>query len=104
MQRAHFATLEAVVYFVNAVAGVRHINICDECGERGLRGIRWKCGVCRDYDLCHGCYMSDKHTLSHAFIRYDTPISVGYKLTQISIAKNQFKTLLVHEPRHSNSS
>jgi len=60
------------------VSGVRHRNVtCDICRMSGLRGIRWKCTECDDFDLCHDCYMSNKHDLSHAFIRYDTALSIG---------------------------
>lgn len=53
--------------------GVRHPNIiCDGCGRHGLRGMRWKCGVCPDYDLCTHCYMHNRHDLAHAFERYET--------------------------------
>ena len=60
------------------VAGVCHMSVtCDVCRTNGLHGVRWKCTECHDFDLCHSCYMSNKHDLSHAFIRYDTPLSVG---------------------------
>ncbi|XP_058991076.1 E3 ubiquitin-protein ligase MIB2 isoform X5 [Mustela lutreola] len=53
--------------------GVRHPNIiCDCCKKHGLRGMRWKCRVCFDYDLCTQCYMHDRHDLAHAFERYET--------------------------------
>lgn len=53
--------------------GVRHPNIiCDCCKKHGLRGMRWKCCVCADYDLCTQCYLSNKHDLTHAFERYET--------------------------------
>ncbi|XP_063451140.1 E3 ubiquitin-protein ligase MIB2 isoform X16 [Pan paniscus] len=53
--------------------GVRHPNIiCDCCKKHGLRGMRWKCRVCLDYDLCTQCYMHNKHELAHAFDRYET--------------------------------
>jgi len=68
----------AVIKSVDVVSGVRHKSItCDECEMKGLLGDRWKCVDCDNYDLCHECYMSDKHDLSHAFIRYDTRLSVG---------------------------
>eukprot|EP00074_Homo_sapiens_P078478 XP_011539043.1 E3 ubiquitin-protein ligase MIB2 isoform X13 [Homo sapiens] len=52
---------------------VRHPNIiCDCCKKHGLRGMRWKCRVCLDYDLCTQCYMHNKHELAHAFDRYET--------------------------------
>lgn len=53
--------------------GVRHSNIiCDSCKKHGIMGMRWKCKVCFDYDLCTHCYMNNKHDLSHAFERYET--------------------------------
>ncbi|KAI8738721.1 E3 ubiquitin-protein ligase MIB1 [Biomphalaria glabrata] len=57
----------------NAQIGVRHPSVnCDECGERGIKGFRWKCSVCSNYDLCSPCYNKDKHDLSHAFLRFET--------------------------------
>uniref|UniRef100_A0A673B0W2 Mindbomb E3 ubiquitin protein ligase 2 n=1 Tax=Sphaeramia orbicularis TaxID=375764 RepID=A0A673B0W2_9TELE len=61
---------------------VRHSNIiCDSCKKHGIMGMRWKCKVCFDYDLCTQCYMNNKHDLSHAFERYETahsqPVSLA---------------------------
>jgi hypothetical protein len=28
-----------------------HIT-CDECGQRNIEGVRYKCAVCADFDLC----------------------------------------------------
>jgi len=69
---------------LNAVSGVHRDDFnCDVCGdESGVSGIRWKCAVCDDYDLCHSCYMSNQHDLTHWFIRYNTPLSIGYILSQ----------------------
>ena len=70
------------------VSDVYHWGVtCDECRERPIPGIRWKCAVCRNCNLCHNCYMSDEHDLSHEFIRYDTPDSDGYNLTGIFIRR-----------------
>ncbi|KAI8809654.1 hypothetical protein BJ742DRAFT_771123 [Cladochytrium replicatum] len=43
---------------------------CDGCGVRSLFGKRYKCAVCRDYDLCSRCFGSGKieHEASHGFV------------------------------------
>ncbi|XP_067382661.1 E3 ubiquitin-protein ligase MIB2 isoform X7 [Channa argus] len=61
-----------LLLYDNAQIGVRHSNIiCDSCKKHGIMGMRWKCKVCFDYDLCTQCYMNNKHDLSHAFERYE---------------------------------
>uniref|UniRef100_A0A2K5EKP2 E3 ubiquitin-protein ligase MIB2 n=1 Tax=Aotus nancymaae TaxID=37293 RepID=A0A2K5EKP2_AOTNA len=71
--RAGYQGAHDLLLYDNAQIGVRHPNIiCDCCKKHGLRGMRWKCRVCLDYDLCTQCYMLDKHQLAHAFDRYET--------------------------------
>jgi E3 ubiquitin-protein ligase mind-bomb len=67
--------------FDNSQTGVRHVFVtCDVCGHSGVIGIRWHCTQCNDFDLCTECYMGDKHDLTHIFIRYDTPMSIGIEV------------------------
>uniref|UniRef100_A0AAR2LQD7 E3 ubiquitin-protein ligase MIB2 n=1 Tax=Pygocentrus nattereri TaxID=42514 RepID=A0AAR2LQD7_PYGNA len=71
-----------LLLYDNAQIGVRHSNIiCDSCKKHGIMGMRWKCKVCFDYDLCTHCYMNNKHDLSHAFERYETAHSQPVSLT-----------------------
>ncbi|XP_035392240.1 E3 ubiquitin-protein ligase MIB2 [Electrophorus electricus] len=71
-----------LLLYDNAQIGVRHSNIiCDSCKKHGIMGMRWKCKVCFDYDLCTHCYMNNKHDLSHAFERYETAHSQPTSLT-----------------------
>ncbi|CAO3663465.1 unnamed protein product [Umbelopsis ramanniana] len=38
-----------------------HTNVmCDHC-YRAVRGTRWKCQDCRDFDLCDGCKTAGQH-------------------------------------------
>ncbi|XP_035881065.1 E3 ubiquitin-protein ligase MIB2 isoform X1 [Phyllostomus discolor] len=80
--RAGYQGAHDLLLYDNAQIGVRHPNvICDCCKKHGLRGMRWKCRVCPDYDLCTQCYLSDKHDLAHAFERYETAHSRPVTLT-----------------------
>ena len=73
------------------LSGVSHDFVrCNLCGStNALRGIDWICTVCYDFDLCHHCYMSNKHDLSHAFVRYDTPLST----TPLSVGYNRDRSI-----------
>uniref|UniRef100_A0A7N4NGK8 E3 ubiquitin-protein ligase MIB2 n=1 Tax=Sarcophilus harrisii TaxID=9305 RepID=A0A7N4NGK8_SARHA len=80
--RTGFQGAYDLLLYDNAQIGVRHPNIiCDCCKKHGLRGMRWKCRICFDYDLCTQCYMNNKHDLSHTFERYETahsrPVTVS---------------------------
>ncbi|XP_023022675.2 E3 ubiquitin-protein ligase mind bomb 2 isoform X1 [Leptinotarsa decemlineata] len=65
----------------NAQIGVRQPNIvCDGCNSQGISGMRYKCMICYDYDLCYMCYHGDKHNLTHTFKRFDSANYVGVDL------------------------
>ncbi|XP_021345213.1 E3 ubiquitin-protein ligase mind-bomb-like isoform X2 [Mizuhopecten yessoensis] len=61
--------------FDSGPAGVIHEDIiCDGEGcssESKVKGLRWKCAVCHDFDLCTRCYMGQEHDLTHGFVRID---------------------------------
>lgn len=51
---------------------------CDGCKEHPLRGIRWKCRNCENYDLCTRCYMDDEHDFNgHRFKRIQSENAKG---------------------------
>ncbi|XP_049519876.1 uncharacterized protein LOC119446117 isoform X2 [Dermacentor silvarum] len=54
---------------------------CKVCGRAEISGTRWKCDVCVDYDLCAPCYVSNKHNLTHSFVRFDRPRGSGIKVS-----------------------
>ncbi|KAK0063328.1 E3 ubiquitin-protein ligase MIB2, partial [Biomphalaria pfeifferi] len=57
---------------------VRHESVtCNECEENGIRGIRWKCLNCDDYNLCSSCYHKDKHIIEHVFKRIKSSSDEG---------------------------
>jgi len=44
---------------------------CDIC-DQNIHGIRYKCTICRDYDLCETCEL--KHDRSHPLIKLNLPV------------------------------
>jgi hypothetical protein len=51
---------------------------CDMCGESPLRGVRYRCSMCPDYDVCDRCVLLPAvpnvcHDGSHLFLRIATP-------------------------------
>ncbi|XP_025906749.1 E3 ubiquitin-protein ligase MIB2 isoform X1 [Nothoprocta perdicaria] len=90
--RTGFQGAYDLLLYDNAQIGVRHPNIiCDCCKKHGIRGMRWKCKMCFDYDLCTQCYMNNKHDLPHPFERYETAhsqpvlVSPRQNLTRITL-------------------
>lgn len=41
---------------------------CNDCRQNNMRGIRYKCLHCSDFDLCSICYTYTKHDTSHCFM------------------------------------
>lgn len=53
-------------------SGVLHNGVvCDGC-EKQIRGVRYKCVNCPDYDLCRHCELQGKHN-QHDMLRICTP-------------------------------
>lgn len=67
------------VYTICIRVGIVHSSvICDSCRENDIKGMRWKCTKCYDFDLCTSCYMNGKHSLDHEFQRLDSPNTPWY--------------------------
>ena len=45
--------------------------ICDGCGMKPLVGTRYKCTVCRNFDLCENCEKKNNH--SHPLLKIRKP-------------------------------
>jgi len=60
--------------------GTTHHNvICDGCGVTPIKGDRFKCSVCPDFDLCGVCEAKQLHPLSHSLIKFRSDASACAK-------------------------
>eukprot|EP00056_Hartaetosiga_gracilis_P009251 m.132346 g.132346 ORF g.132346 m.132346 type:complete len:438 (-) comp13087_c0_seq1:2643-3956(-) len=62
--------------------GVVHNGIrCDICKVSPIKGIRYKCANCPNYDVCEGCEASatlpHRHNPKHAFIKFRVPVPIN---------------------------
>ncbi|KAH7327160.1 hypothetical protein BKA65DRAFT_461766 [Rhexocercosporidium sp. MPI-PUGE-AT-0058] len=48
---------------------------CNSCNMLPIRGIRYRCANCADYDLCEGCESQGLHTKTHIFYKIKVPAS-----------------------------
>jgi len=59
---------------------IHHNITCDGCGMTPLTGIRFKCNVCPDYDLCEKCKVKPNIHPGHGFIEISSPKIVHYRV------------------------
>lgn len=53
-----------------------HLNVeCDECGTMHIKGVRYKCGNCKNYDLCAICFEYTTHNKDHTFLVIKRPLT-----------------------------
>ncbi|KAJ4374127.1 hypothetical protein N0V83_002868 [Neocucurbitaria cava] len=54
--------------------GVIHRGItCNGCDEKPVRGVRWHCANCVDFDLCSNCEATNSHHKTHIFYKIRVP-------------------------------
>jgi hypothetical protein len=46
---------------------------CNNCGIMPIRGVRYRCSNCADYDLCETCEAQDPHLRTHIFYKVKVP-------------------------------
>ncbi|KAI9783020.1 MAG: hypothetical protein M1816_001634, partial [Peltula sp. TS41687] len=57
---------------------------CNSCGTLPIRGVRYRCSNCADYDLCEACECQQVHHKTHLFykVRIPAPFLANPKQTQ----------------------
>ena len=47
---------------------------CNQCGKEDIKGVRYKCSTCANYNLCEECEDNTDHNENHLFIKIKEPI------------------------------
>ncbi|EDU50153.1 FRQ1 Ca2+-binding protein EF-Hand superfamily [Pyrenophora tritici-repentis] len=71
-------TLQRTLYHIAEdrarLEGVVHRGItCNGCDEKPIRGTRWHCANCPDFDLCSNCEATNSHPKTHIFYKIRVP-------------------------------
>lgn len=53
----------SLLALMTSLPGLHPQFFCDACGTRELRGFRFNCLICSDFDLCSRCYYQQPDTL-----------------------------------------
>ncbi|KAI0549600.1 hypothetical protein F4679DRAFT_545797 [Xylaria curta] len=48
--------------------------LCNGCGMLPIRGIRYRCANCPDFDLCEMCESQGSHNKAHVFYKVKVPV------------------------------
>ncbi|KAI8809532.1 hypothetical protein BJ742DRAFT_676803 [Cladochytrium replicatum] len=64
-----------MIYGNLLLEGYVHRSIsCNHCGASPIRGFRFKCSNCVDFDLCESCEALNVHYKTHVFVKIRIPI------------------------------
>jgi hypothetical protein len=70
---------------------LHHFVSCDGCSMSPIKGLRFKCDSCNNYDLCKQCYDEKKTSLKHSFTEH--PVVVQGKEQTLELDVNNIELL-----------
>ena len=70
---------------------VIHYNIiCDGCQANPIKGKRYKCKTCEDFDYCEKCYESFKNSHNHEFLIIEKPDNENIYMSNLNLSANGY--------------
>jgi hypothetical protein len=66
---------------------------CNFCSMSSILGLRFKCDVCNNFDLCFDCYKKDKSSLNHS--SHEHPLIVYGKTQSLVIEESSIEKISV---------
>lgn len=73
--------IEDISKEINPIIIHKGIN-CSICGKKDIVGIRYKCAICPNFNLCENCEENTDHDDNHVLLKIKEPISSEKNLEQ----------------------
>ena len=89
---------------INTAVNDLHAATCDSCSQR-IRGIRYRCSMCADYDNCRTCFLQDGNSATDTS-GIDHPkdhVFIAIKASQI-VSTSMYPTIRGRYQSHNNTS
>ena len=99
-------TIKINVELFNEKQSDIHLNIkCDECGICPIKGIRYKCNNCHEFNLCEKCENEKGNKHDHPFIKLNNPNSIKmlYNNLKNTSDKSENDNNLINDEKKGNS-
>ena len=74
--KSKLKTLESNIYneIIKNEQPIHNGIKCNACGKRNIKGIRYKCSICDNYNLCENCEENSNHDENHILLKIRKPI------------------------------
>ena len=80
--------------FITLFQNEKHQGVkCNFCSVNPIRGLRFKCDICNDLNLCSDCYKKSKRSSLHPFTRH--PVIVQFKDTSLELDDKDIELISV---------
>jgi len=50
-----------VLYHMRNPKMPSYVHVCNECNQKIVKGNRWVCDTCEEYDMCDDCFIKTQH-------------------------------------------
>ena len=68
------------------LAPPHHYSKCRACGTAPIRGVRYRCLQCVDYDICSKCEASHQHDVMHTLVKIPKVLPLSPSLNDAKLA------------------
>ena len=74
--KSKLKTLESNIYneIIKNEQPIHNGIKCNACGTKNIKGIRYKCSTCDNYNLCENCEENSNHDENHILLKIRQPI------------------------------